>query len=186
MQGRIDRMKKIERKWYSRKAAAVTAVCILLLAGIMTACGSSEEASKEVAAKSASCTLEVRCDMALESGKLDASKRRILPEDGVLFQSQEVAFVEGDTVYDVLQREMKEHKIHMESAENPVYESQYIEGIGNLYEFDCGDLSGWIYKVNDSFPEIGCSEYEVREGDHIQWLYSCDLGKDVGKEGWKK
>ena len=81
---------------------------------------------------------------------------------------------------------MKEHKIHMESAESPVYESQYIEGIGNLYEFDCGDLSGWIYKVNDSFPEIGCSEYEVREGDHIQWLYSCDLGKDVGKEGWKK
>ena len=43
-----------------------------------------------------------------------------------------------------------------------------------------------LYKVNDSFPEIGCSEYEVREGDHIQWLYSCDLGKDVGKEGWKK
>ena len=83
-------MKKIERKWYSRKAAAVTAVCILLLAGIMTACGSSEEASKEGTAKSASCTLEVRCDTALESDKLDASKRRILPEDGILFQSQEV------------------------------------------------------------------------------------------------
>ena len=35
-----------------------------------------------------------------------------------------------------------------------------MEGINNLYEFSCGDLSGWIYSVNGSFPSISCSEYK--------------------------
>lgn len=33
-------------------------------------------------------------------------------------------------------------KIHMESSFTPVYNSAYIEGIHNLYEFDVGKLSG--------------------------------------------
>ena len=56
----------------------------------------------------------------------------------------------------------------------------YIEGIHNLYEFDCGDLSGWMYKVNGWFPNYGCSRYQLKQGDVIEWVYTCDLGKDVG------
>ena len=55
-----------------------------------------------------------------------------------------------------------------------------IEGIANLYEFDCGELSGWMYKVNDWFPNYGCSRYELKDGDKVEWVYTCDLGKDVG------
>ena len=36
----------------------------------------------------------------------------------------------------------KANKIHMESSFTPVYNSAYIEGIHNLYEFDVGKLSG--------------------------------------------
>ena len=28
-------------------------------------------------------------------------------------------------------------------SKTPIYNSAYIEGIHNLYEFDCGSLSGW-------------------------------------------
>ncbi len=61
-----------------------------------------------------------------------------------------------------------------------MYNSAYIEGIHNLYEFDCGELSGWMYKVNDWFPNYGCSRYQLKDGDVICWEYTCNLGIDVG------
>ena len=68
-------------------------------------------------------------------------------------------FTEGESVFDVLKRVCRENKIHMEFSETPVYQSAYIEGIGNLYEFDCGEGSGWMYRVNGEFPNYGCSRY---------------------------
>ena len=70
----------------------------------------------------------------------------------------------------------------MEFSETPLYGSTYIEGIGNLYEFDCGALSGWMYRVNGTFPNYGCSSYILSDGDVVEWVYTCDLGKDVGGE----
>ena len=65
-----------------------------------------------------------------------------------------------------------------------MYNSVYIEGIGNLYEFDCGELSGWLYKVNGKTPGCGCSQYTLKDGDVVEFMYSCSLGADVG--GYKK
>ena len=57
---------------------------------------------------------------------------------------------------------------------------QYIQGINNLYEFDVGSLSGWMYSVNGWFPNYGCSRYALQYGDVVYWVYTCDLGYDVG------
>lgn len=125
------------------------------------------------------CTMSVRCDNAV--GKVD-EKYIVIPKDGVIFKEQTVVFYEGESVFDVLVREMKKNKIHLEFVNIPVYNSAYIEGINNLYEFDCGELSGWMYKVNDVYPNYGCSQYKLKNGDKISWVYTCDLGKDVGGE----
>ena len=37
-----------------------------------------------------------------------------------------------------------------------------------------------MYKVNGWFPNYGCSSYYLKDGDVIEWVYTCDLGKDVG------
>ena len=37
-----------------------------------------------------------------------------------------------------------------------------------------------MYKVNEQFPNYGCGRYDVEDGDVIVWLYTCDLGLDVG------
>lgn len=123
------------------------------------------------------CTLSVRCDTAV--GK-KSGKESVIPTDGVILPEQTVVFHEGESVFNVLLREMKRNKIHLEFVNTPVYNSAYIEGIGNLYEFDCGELSGWMYRVNGWFPNYGCSRYQVKDGDRIEWVYTCDLGKDVG------
>ncbi len=127
------------------------------------------------------CTLSVRCDTILDNMDwLDPEKVELVPEDGVIFPATEVTFYEGESVFNVLQREMKKAKIHMEFEDTPMYNSAYIEGIHNLYEFDCGELSGWMYKVNGWFPNYGCSRYQLQEGDVVEWVYTCDLGVDVG------
>lgn len=142
-----------------------------------------EPVKEEPKKEEPSCTLSVRCDTALSNkDMLDSSKTDILPEDGVIFPETTVYFSEGESVYDVLVREMMNAKIHMESENTPMYKSAYIEGIANLYEYDCGPLSGWMYKVNGEFPNYGCSAYVLSDGDRVEWVYTCDLGKDVGNE----
>lgn len=131
--------------------------------------------------KAMTCTLSVRCDTLLDNmAILDKEKWELVPEDGVLFPAAQVTFYQGESVFDVLRRELKKAKIHMEFENTPMYNSAYIEGINNLYEFDGGELSGWMYKVNGWFPNYGASRYQIQESDVIEWVYTCDLGRDVG------
>ena len=39
-----------------------------------------------------------------------------------------------------------------------------------------------MYSVNGAFPNYGCSQYVVQDGDIIVWHYTCDLGADLGAE----
>lgn len=131
--------------------------------------------------KKLTCTLSIRCDTILNNmDMLNEEKKGLVPSDGVILAPVKVTFSEGESVFDVLKRVTREQRIHMEFEFTPMYNSAYIEGIHNLYEFDCGDLSGWMYKVNDWFPNYGCSRYQLKDGDVIEWVYTCDLGKDVG------
>lgn len=131
--------------------------------------------------KKLTCTLSIRCDTILDNMDLfDQDKLSVLPLDGVILATTTVSFSEGESVFDVLKRVTQEQRIQMEFEFTPAFNSAYIEGIHNLYEFDCGELSGWMYKVNGWVPNYGCSRYQLKQGDVIEWVYSCDLGKDVG------
>jgi len=126
-------------------------------------------------------SLAVRCDtVLLHMDQLAAEKQSLVPDNGVLFYNAQAIAYPGENVFNVLQREMKQGGVHLEFTQTPLYNSAYIEGINNLYEFDLGELSGWLYKVNGEFPNYGCSRYKIQDGDIIEWLYTCDLGYDIG------
>lgn len=128
-----------------------------------------------------SCTLSITCDTILKNiDKFNPDKLDILPEDGVIYAEREVVFYEGESVFNVLKRETKQNRIHFEFTNTPIYETAYVEGIANIYEFDCGELSGWMYKVNGVYPGYGCSRYKLTNNDKIEVVYTCDLGNDVG------
>ena len=119
--------------------------------------------------------------MALDNmDRLSEDKRSAVPKSGVIFGPRTVTFSEGENVYDVLSREMRNAGIPFDSDGYTKYSSAYVRGINNLYEFDCGGLSGWEYSVNDNFPNVGCNAYAPADGDVVKWLYTCDLGSDVG------
>ena len=130
--------------------------------------------------KSLSCTISISCSTILQNmSDLTPGKESLVPSNGVILRSTKVEFDEGDTVFDILQKVTRNKKIHMEYVDTPAYNSAYIEGIANLYEKDCGSGSGWMYCVNGWYPDYGCSQYEVKDGDVIQWNYTCDLGRDL-------
>lgn len=135
----------------------------------------------EVSDTAYTCTISISCASVLDHMDwLDPEKTEVVPEDGWVLPAQEVTFYEGESVFNVLQRTCKQQGIHLEFVNTPMYHSAYIEGIHNLYEFDCGELSGWMYRVNDWFPNYGCSRYQLQDGDVICWEYTCDLGVDIG------
>ena len=128
-----------------------------------------------------SCTLSIECSTILDNMDwLDPEKVELVPEDGIILPATTVTFYEGESVFNILQRTCKQQKLHMEFENTPMYNSAYIEGIHNLYEFDCGELSGWMYSVNGWFPNYGVSRYQLKEGDVVEFRYTCDLGRDVG------
>ena len=127
------------------------------------------------------CTISIECSTILNNwDDLDQSKAEFVPSDGWILYPSEVSYTPGETVFDVLKRVCRETDIHMSSRYTPMYGSYYIEGINQLYEFDCGQNSGWMYRVNGWYPNYGCSSYEISEGDNIEWKYTCDLGSDIG------
>ena len=58
--------------------------------------------------------------------------------------------------------------------------SDYVAGIGYIYEKDFGDVSGWMYRVNGEYASVNAVNYVLNDGDFVEWLYTVDLGNDIG------
>lgn len=140
------------------------------------------EIQEQSETKTSQCTIEIRCDTVLDNMEnLSDGKEAYVPENGCILSSSTVDFTEGETVFDILERVCSYAGIQLEYSWSPVYDSYYIEGMNHLYEFDCGNESGWMYKVNGWYPNYGCSAYTLNDGDAIVWTYTCNgLGADVG------
>ena len=129
--------------------------------------------------------LSIECYTVLDNwNDLDPALRleKYVPKDGVILPRSEYVLRRNDTAFDILDRAVRYNRIHMECIYSANYGSVYVQGINQLYEFSCGELSGWMYRVNGLFPGYGCSRYRLRNGDVIEWLYTCDLGRDVGND----
>ncbi|MEK5333619.1 DUF4430 domain-containing protein [Lysinibacillus sp. FSL W8-0992] len=144
------------------------------------------EVQQQPATQKRTVTIAIRVDTLLKHwDKLDSNlqSEKYVPKNGIILKPTTYELLsEKDTVWDVLQRATKEYKIQMEyqGANENIYNSVYVEGINHLYEFSAGELSGWMYKVNGVYPNYGCSQYVLKDGDVIEWHYTVDLGRDLG------
>ena len=143
--------------------------------------------------KTVTCTIEINCQTILDNiDKLRQEKKPFLPKDGFILTETTVSVAEGSSVFDVLTIVCKQNTcpekcpycckfgIQLENNDNNSFGSQYIRGIHQIYEKDCGTQSGWQYSVNNAFPNYGINNYIVKNGDKIKILYTCDLGEDIG------
>lgn len=154
-----------------RIISAVLCVCMLLL---LCACTGEKKESYD-----STCTLLIECkDIFNNIEKLNKAKTEILPKDGIICPETEVGFNQGESVYDVIRRVCTEKKIHLDASITPAYNTAYVKGINNLYEFDCGEFSGWTYFVNGIMPQYGCSDYTLSQGDKIVFHYICEFSDE--------
>lgn len=99
------------------------------------------------------------------------------PDLGNILETGEVEIKEGEKVLDVLLRITRREEILIEYRGSGA--GAYVEGIEDLYEFDRGPESGWMYKINGVFPNRSAGAWPVEPGDHVEWVYTEDLGQDI-------
>ena len=128
--------------------------------------------------KNKTVTIAISCKTAINNGLNEKPGFSHLPSNGVILQNMKVEFNEGDTVFDILVKVTRKKGIHMEYRGSG--SNTYIEGINNLYEFDGGSNSGWMYSVNGVYPNYGVGAYKVKSSDVIKFNYTCNLGADLG------
>lgn len=103
--------------------------------------------------------MTIRCDTVL--GKSDS---KYIPSDGIILPETEFLISEKDTVFDILTEAAQRFTVQMEYQGSLSTGLIYVTGINYLYEFDFGDLSGWVFLVNGEQPSVGCGEYILSTG----------------------
>jgi len=116
-------------------------------------------------------TMSISCEKALGHTALS------LPLDGVVLAKTQFAIAQGDTVYTILTETAQTYGIRLDIS-GP-QGMKYVTGVEHLYEYGCGDLSGWVYLVNGERASIGCDQYVLADGDVIEWHYTLEMGNDL-------
>jgi hypothetical protein len=98
-------------------------------------------------------------------------------ETGVILDLIEVAYIEDMTAFDLLLQVSQAQGITVDYSKTGGM--GYVKGIANVYEFDYGATSGWLYVVNNEILSVSASTYILQQKDTVTWIYSKDLGKDI-------
>lgn len=93
------------------------------------------------------------------------------PKDrGTIVAATKVSFNEGDTIYDIILATAKKHGIVIDSRGSGA--TAYIEGIDNIYEFDYGPKSGWVFEQNGISLTKSIGVTKIKDGDRIECIYT--------------
>jgi cytoskeletal protein RodZ len=93
------------------------------------------------------------------------------PKDrGTIVAATKVSFNDGDTIYDIILAAAKKHGIVIDSRGSGA--TAYIEGIDNIYEFDYGPKSGWVFEQNGISLTKSIGVTKIKDGDRIECIYT--------------
>ena len=161
-----------KRNWRSYLFPALTAAAlaaVIAVIEIQSPEGFYRETRAPAGERNLTTTISIRCDTI-------AGENAYAPADGVILAEREIRMAEGETAFDQLMEAVKDARIQMEFDGTAA--GAYVRGIGYLYEYQFGNLSGWMYRVNGVYSDVGCSQYQMKDGDRVEWVYTRSLGKD--------
>lgn len=102
----------------------------------------------------------------------------VIPPDGVVIAECTLSLPEGSSAFDALITAARQQQVRVDYTGSSW--GTYVRSIGYISEFGFGELSGWMYRVNVEFPQVYAGEFTLHEGDVVEFVYTCDLGGDVG------
>ncbi|MBM7652957.1 DUF4430 domain-containing protein [Neobacillus cucumis] len=90
------------------------------------------------------------------------------PKDkGTILAATKIKIEDGYTIFDVVKHA---NGITIDSSGSGA--TAYIEGINNIYEFDYGAKSGWVFKLNGASITKSVGVIKVKAGDRIACYYT--------------
>ena len=104
---------------------------------------------------------------------------------GEILATTEVPITAGLTMRGALDKALATKGITVSGASNyvsglgPVTSADGTRTVAKLSEFDGGDLSGWMVTLNDWFINQGANSFPVKDGDVVEFCYTCNWGVDV-------
>lgn len=164
------------KHYLSVAIVCVIAIAAVLLIDIQSAQGYYGGSQAEKENPIGSVTLTIRFDTV---AGMEGTEH--LGDDGVILQETSFVIEAGDTVFDILREAAAKYGLRIQNTGATAASTAmvYISGINDLHEYDFGDLSGWMYFVNDVSPSVGCGEYVLADGDRIAFRYTRELGDDL-------
>lgn len=127
---------------------------------------------KKKKSNTVTCTVTVECKSILSHmDKLKEGHEEFVPGDGYIIKDYTYKAKKGYTAYDALKAACDNKSVKLTSQKTAY--GIYISGINNLDEFDCGSQSGWMYKVNDKYPNTTCGNITISENDTVVFEYVC-------------
>ena len=165
---------------FSKKLLAP--VALFLCAGLFIClfCGCNTE--KPLSEGASSVFLTIDCKAALDSPEpLPEKTLSRLPENGMILTQESVRFNDGESVLDLLRRELKARKISFDITKDSG--TIYIKGINKLHKSDCGENSGWLISVNGDLTSDKPDSYILKNGDDIVIFYTRDLAAFLADGG---
>ncbi len=149
-------------------------------------------AKKTTEQNTITCFVTIDCrNIQKNLSSLKKGKQSFVPKNGFILENAAVTLSKGKTAFDALKKACGENVctdnckycqksgIQIESSYTPAYKSYYVEGIHQLYEKDCGSLSGWMYNVDGTYPDVSSSVYNLKGGEKITFAYTASMGDDL-------
>lgn len=116
---------------------------------------------------------EVRIDARAALNSAVPDEIEALLKDGELLAPARYAIVKNETPLSLLKKVCRYKKILLDT------EGEYVKGIGELYQFDGGALSGWMVTINGVLLTRGGGSVRLKDGDRVAWIYTLSLGDDL-------
>lgn len=104
---------------------------------------------------------------------------------GVILPTTEIPITEGLNMRGALENALATKNIRVYGAQNyvsgigPVTSADGTRTVDKLSEFDGGRNSGWMVNLNDWFINAGANSFTVKDGDVVEFCYTCNSGVDV-------
>lgn len=162
--------------------------CLLIAAAVFAAASggvwlldikSAEEYYAQETASEITVTFSADCSAALDRlSEINESVNPlfVIPEDGVVISKRELGLPDGATAFDALTAAARQEQTRVDY--NGSSYGVYVSGIAYIREFGFGEMSGWMFRVNGEYPEMSCGAYTLSDGDTVEFVYTCDIGRD--------
>lgn len=123
------------------------------------------------------CTVEIDCSEIVKNKDKFNEKQQVFYDryvDGkrTILSPVTVKVKNKSSAYKATELACKQNGIKM-TKKNSGF-GIYIVGFDGINEKMFGKTSGWHYYVNGKSPSFSCSAYELKDGDKVSFIYTCN------------